>query len=119
MKRGYWALAMESTEIRLIGVVWVDQDHDGAAHSYADRKDELLGRLKRIEGQVRGIARMIEEDRYCVDVLNQMAAVRAALRQVGLALLEGHARGCMTRAIQSGDGKVAVDEVMDVVARLT
>lgn len=65
-------------------------------------KDDLQERLRKIEGQVRGIQRMIEEDRYCVDVLVQLAAVRAAMNKVGLALMEGHARGCMQAAARRG-----------------
>ncbi len=80
-------------------------------------KQALLDRLKKIEGQVRGVQRMIEEDRYCVDVLIQVAAVKAALNQVGLALLEGHARGCMQAATRRGEGDQAVAELMEVLGR--
>jgi len=80
-------------------------------------KDDLQERLRKIEGQVRGIQRMIEEDRYCVDVLVQLAAVRAAMNRVGLALMEGHARGCMQAAARRGEGDEAVAELMDVLDR--
>lgn len=80
-------------------------------------KDALLRRLRRIEGQVRGIQRMIEEDKYCVDILVQMAAVRAALDRVGLMLLEDHTKGCVARAIERNEGDEAVEELMDVVSR--
>ncbi|MBO2521053.1 MAG: metal-sensitive transcriptional regulator [Clostridia bacterium] len=87
-------------------------------HEYRQRdKAKLLGRLKRIEGQVRGISRMIEEDKYCVDILVQIAAVKAALNKVGLVLLEDHTRGCVTRAIQNAEGDAAIDELMDVLMR--
>jgi CsoR family transcriptional regulator, copper-sensing transcriptional repressor len=63
----------------------------------------LQARLSRIEGQVRGIARMVEEDRYCIDILNQVQAVKAALRKVEEQVLKDHAASCVTHAIQSGD----------------
>ncbi len=66
-------------------------------------KPKLLNRLKRIEGQVRGVARMVEEDRYCIDVLNQLQAVRAALARVETELLKGHLDHCIESAIVSGD----------------
>jgi DNA-binding FrmR family transcriptional regulator len=80
-------------------------------------KQQILERLKKIEGQVRGLQRMVEEDRYCVDVLIQVAAVKAALNKVGLALLEGHAKGCMQAAVRRGEGDEAVTELMDVLER--
>lgn len=81
-------------------------------------KKRLVGRLNRIEGQVRGIARMVEEDRYCVDVLTQIAAIRAALDGVAMHLLENHAHGCVARAIGEGKGDDAIEELMDVVRKL-
>lgn len=80
-------------------------------------KQQILERLKKIEGQVRGVQRMVEEDRYCVDVLVQVAAIKAALNKVGLALMEGHARGCMQAAVRRGEGDEAVSELMDVLER--
>lgn len=87
--------------------------------SYSPYKQSLLKRLRRIEGQVRGIHRMVEEDRYCVDVLTQVAAVRAALQQVALGLLESHTRGCVSNAVKSGEGDHAVAELLDVIRKLT
>lgn len=88
-------------------------------HSHADHlvrdKQALLDRLKKIEGQVRGLQRMIEEDRYCVDVLVQVAAVKAAMNKVGMALFEGHARGCMQAAVHRGEGDQSVSELMEVL----
>ena len=78
----------------------------------------LLQRLTRVEGQVRGIARMIEQQRYCVDVLTQMAAVHAALDAVTTQLLEDHTRGCVQTAIKSGRGEQAIDELMTIVRKL-
>lgn len=63
----------------------------------------ILNRLKRIEGQVRGIARMVEEERYCIDVMNQMQAIKAALAKVEEEILKGHAASCVEEAIKSGD----------------
>jgi DNA-binding FrmR family transcriptional regulator len=82
-------------------------------------KAALLKRLNRIAGQVRGVAGMIEHDRYCVDVLTQIAAVRSALDAVAMQLLEDHAHGCVQSAIRAGHGEHAVDEFISVVKRLS
>ena len=79
-------------------------------------KKALLSRLNRVEGQVRGIANMVENDRYCVDILTQVAAVRSALDAVALQLLEDHAKHCVSHAVRQGDDS-AVDELMAVVKR--
>ena len=81
-------------------------------------KKRLLSRINRIEGQVRGIGKMIEQDRYCVDVLTQITAIRAALDSVAMNLLEDHANGCVARAIAEGGGEEAIAELMDVVRKL-
>lgn len=78
-------------------------------------KKQLINRLKRVEGQVRGIQNMIEEDRYCVDVLIQIDAINAALKKVGGNLLEHHTSHCVLEAIESGDGTTAVSELVDVM----
>ena len=70
-----------------------------------DRKEKALQRLARLEGQVRGISRMIEEDRYCIDILNQALAVKAALSQVELLILQDHADECVEDAIGTGDAE--------------
>lgn len=85
--------------------------------SPATDAQDLLRRLRRIEGQVRGLQRMVEEGRYCVDILVQVAAVKAALDAVGLTLLDGHIRGCVQDAIVGGRGDDAVGELMDAIAR--
>lgn len=93
-------------------------DHLG--HSYAPKRDDLLRRLKHIEGQVRGISRMIEEDRYCVDILVQIAAIKSAIHQVGLTILESHTRGCVADALSNqvhADEKI--DELMEVIRQFT
>ena len=78
-------------------------------HGYAKDKDLIVKRLHRIEGQVRGIERMVDEDRYCIDILTQIAAVETALEQVGARLLEDHVTHCVRDAIASGD-ETAADE---------
>jgi CsoR family transcriptional regulator, copper-sensing transcriptional repressor len=83
---------------------------------YKASKDQLLRRVSRIEGQVRGIARMVEEDRYCIDVLTQISAIRAALDKVALGLVDGHARNCMRDADRDLDRDV--DELMGALGRM-
>ena len=77
----------------------------------------LRKRLNRISGQVDGIARMIDEDRYCIDILTQVAAIRSALDALGLELLHDHAKGCLQHAVRSGKGADAIEELMQVVRR--
>jgi len=84
-----------------------------------DEKKKVITRLKRIEGQVRGIQKMIEEDRYCVDVIIQINAINAALKQVGFSLLEDHANHCVLHALESGDGESSVKELIDVVKQFS
>ncbi|MHB1505842.1 MAG: metal-sensitive transcriptional regulator [Sulfobacillus sp.] len=85
---------------------------------YNRDNEALMVRLRRIEGQVRGIQRMVDEDRYCVDILIQIAAVKAAVDKVASGLLEGHVRGCVAKAITEGHGDQAVSELMEVVGKL-
>jgi DNA-binding FrmR family transcriptional regulator len=85
-------------------------------HGYAKDKEALTKRLHRIEGQVRGLERMIEEDRYCIDILTQIAAVRTALEQVGAKLLEDHVTHCVAEALASGDPMVAGDKSRELLA---
>ncbi|MEA2251065.1 MAG: CsoR family transcriptional regulator, copper-sensing transcriptional repressor [Solirubrobacteraceae bacterium] len=84
---------------------------------YTATKDQLLKRLKRIEGQVRGIEGMVEDDRYCIDVLTQISAAQAALEKVALGLLDEHARHCVMGAGQE-DQADKTDELMAAVGRL-
>ena len=90
-----------------------------ARGSYGAHKAQLLRRLRRIEGQVRGLQRMVEAEKYCVDVLNQIAAVKAALDRVGLMLLEAHTRGCVARALREGDPEAqrSIRELTEVILR--
>lgn len=80
-------------------------------------KKELLTGLKTVEGQVRGIAKMVEDDRYCVDILVQLAAVRAQVNKIGLTVLESHTNGCVSRAIKDGHGEDSIKELMDIVSK--
>jgi DNA-binding FrmR family transcriptional regulator len=85
-----------------------------------DNKAATLKRLGRIEGQVRGLARMVEEDRYCIDIVTQISAVRAALRRVEEEILRDHVAHCVEHAITSGDKedqRRKIAELMDVMAR--
>ncbi|HEY8346089.1 MAG TPA: metal-sensitive transcriptional regulator [Symbiobacteriaceae bacterium] len=92
-------------------------DHGEHKQYLVRDKEGILDRLRKIEGQIRGLQRMVEEDRYCVDILVQVAAARAALNKVGLALLEGHARGCMVAAARRGEEDRSVAELMEVLEK--
>ena len=85
---------------------------------YKSHKQLVKARLKRIEGQVRGVEKMVEEDRYCIDVLTQVSAIKAALDAVALMLLNDHTAHCVVEAIQSGDGSQKVRELNEAVGRL-
>lgn len=100
------------------GVVTLEPD--AAGHGYSGSKDAHLKRLARIQGQVRGIARMVEEDRYCIDVLTQVSAVTKALQAVSLGLLEEHLGQCVANAVAAGgeEGAAKLQEASDAIARL-
>jgi len=98
--------------------------HEAAEHAHARHshhsdavKSNLISRLNRVEGQIRGIKGMIEKDTYCDDVLNQIAAVQSALNSVGKLLLEGHMKSCVVERIQAGETEV-VDELLLTVQKL-
>jgi len=93
----------------------VDPSH--FRHSYSKDKAQLVRRLSRMEGQVRGIARMIEREEYCVDILQQTSALRAAVDALSVLILEDHVQGCVRAAAERGDADQYVDEVIDVVRR--
>ncbi len=85
----------------------------------ADHKKQL-GRINRIEGQVRGIKNMIEEEKYCVDILTQIKAIRSALKSLELEILENHAHHCLMGAMSSGSekqAKIKVDEILELIKR--
>jgi CsoR family transcriptional regulator, copper-sensing transcriptional repressor len=89
-------------------------------HGYSQNKDDYLMRLRRIEGQVRGLQRMVEEDKYCVDILTQVSAATKALQSVALGLLDEHLSHCVTEAVAEGGDVAAVKvrEASEAVARL-
>ena len=86
-------------------------------HGYSASKDQLSKRLRRIEGQVRGVEGMVEDDRYCIDILTQISAIQAALDKVALGLLDDHARHCVMGAGEDDRGEKS-DELMAAVGRL-
>jgi DNA-binding FrmR family transcriptional regulator len=87
-------------------------------YPYASDRDEILSRLKKVEGQIRGIQRMVSDDAYCVDVLTQISAVVSGMEKVGLRLVREHMRGCVSEAIRAkGSGDDKIEEVVKVVER--
>jgi CsoR family transcriptional regulator, copper-sensing transcriptional repressor len=108
-----------SVEVALIpygGIVGAMEEP--TTYWYAAEKQALLGRLRRIEGQVRGVHRMVEQDTYCIDVLTQISAATKALQAVALGLLEGHLAHCVVEAGRAGDPTEKVKEATDAIARL-
>ena len=96
-----------------------DESLPGAGHaaprtstSYAHDKAKIMARLRRMEGQVRGVQRMVEEDQYCLDVLTQLSAIIAAARQTGLLVLEDHVRGCVLGSSQQADDAMDQEELL-------
>ncbi len=85
-------------------------------HGYVEQKDALIKRLHRIEGQVRGIERMVEDERYCIDILTQIAAVNTALESLAFQLLDAHVNHCVTDAIAAGDRKAATEKTEELLA---
>jgi CsoR family transcriptional regulator, copper-sensing transcriptional repressor len=83
---------------------------------YSENKDALIKRLHRIEGQVRGIERMLEEDRYCIEVLTQIGAASTALESFAFEILDGHVNHCVAEAIASGDEKAATEKTAELLA---
>ncbi len=88
-------------------------------YGYATKKDDVQKRLRKIEGQVRGLQRMVDEDTYCIDILTQVNSVIAALRAVGLGLLDDHVRHCVRESIEQGKGDEKVEELMAAVSRFS
>lgn len=89
----------------------------GVRHAAHPHGAAVLKRLNRISGQVRGVTGMVEEGRYCVDILTQIAAIQSALDAVAMQLLQNHTHGCVQSAIRSGHGDEAIAELMEVVKR--
>jgi DNA-binding FrmR family transcriptional regulator len=91
-------------------------EHPPVARAAADTA-ALAKRINRIEGQVRGIGRMIAEDRYCIDILTQLSALQSALDALSLQLLEHHLHGCVQHAVREGNGEHAIDEALAVIRK--
>lgn len=93
---------------------------DTATHGYSHQSDSYLKRLRRIEGQIRGLQRMVEEDKYCIDILTQVSAATKALQAFSLALLDEHLSHCVVQAAQKGgpEADEKVREASDAIARL-
>jgi DNA-binding FrmR family transcriptional regulator len=87
-------------------------------HGYSQARDEYVKRLRRIEGQVRGLQKMVEEDRYCIDILTQVASVTKALQGVAVGLLDEHLRHCVADAVRADGGEAKLTEAMAAVERL-
>jgi DNA-binding FrmR family transcriptional regulator len=83
---------------------------------YSDEKEALIKRLNRVEGQVRGVSRMVAEDAYCIDVLTQIGAIKSAIDQVGILLLGDHIKHCVTDSVRAGES-AKVDELVEAVNR--
>ena len=98
---------------------WVTMDEHSTTHDrgYSPSKEQLLARLRRVEGQVRGISKMVEDDRYCIDVMTQISAVQAAMNKVSLGLMDGHVKHCVLDAEPRQRAERA-DELLTVVGRM-
>ena len=98
----------------------MDQADAGSSHGYIQRQDDYLNRLRRIEGQVRGLQRMVEEEQYCIDILTQVSATTKALQSVALGLLEEHMSHCVVRAAAAGGAEAdeKIREATEAIARL-
>jgi DNA-binding FrmR family transcriptional regulator len=96
------------------------EGHDHAVHGYHNQKDEHLKRLRRVEGQIRGLQRMVSEDTYCIDILTQVSASTKALQSFALQLLEEHLRHCVAEAAQKGGTEIEdkVEEATKAIARM-
>ncbi len=86
-------------------------------YGYGPRKKEFQDRLRRIEGQIRGLQRMVDEDQYCIDILTQLNSATAALKAVGMGLLDEHVRHCVRESIEAGGGDEKVEELLSAVGR--
>lgn len=88
------------------------------SYGYHENKEAIRKRLKRVEGQIRGIARMVEEDTYCIDILTQINASQAALDKVALGLMRDHAKHCMVSVIDPAEQNEKADELVDAISRM-
>ncbi|WP_367948486.1 metal-sensitive transcriptional regulator [Rathayibacter sp. VKM Ac-2835] len=97
-----------------------DQGHDDAVHGYISNKDQYLRRLRRIEGQARGLQNMVDDEQYCIKILTQISAMTSALESVALGLLNDHLNHCVLEAAAAGgdEAKIKIQEASDAIARL-
>lgn len=95
----------------------VANDNGRLTHRDTETREALLRRVNRLEGQVRGVGRMIEGDRYCLDIVTQLSAVQAAARELSLQLLDGHVRHCVAEAIEEGAGEEKITELIATLGR--
>lgn len=86
-------------------------------YGYKGQEERLLKRAHRLEGQARGVGRMIEDGRYCIDIVHQLSAIQAAARQLSLQLLDGHVRHCVVQALESDDAEPKINELMTAIER--
>jgi len=95
-------------------------EKEHASHGYITDKPKYLNRLKRIEGQARGVYRMVDEEKYCIDILTQISALTSALQSVALGLMDDHLKHCVSDAVKSGGGEAnaKLKEASDAIARL-
>lgn len=84
---------------------------------YDDQKDDLVGRLRRMEGQVRGISQMIDDNRYCLDVVQQINALTSAANEISVRVLEAHLRACVNAAVEDHDGESAIAEMTTILRK--
>lgn len=111
---------MTSVDHPPAGTVSEECSHPSHQHGYIHRKDEYLKRLRRIEGQARGLQRMVEDEKYCIDILTQVSAMTKALQAVSLGLLEEHLSHCVVAAARAGgrEADEKVREATEAIARL-
>ncbi len=96
----------------------MDEVTPAGPHGYSAEKRALLARLKRVEGQIRGLQRMVDEETYCIDVLTQISAATKALQAVAVGLLEDHLRHCVVQAAAEGNADAKIKEATAAIARL-
>lgn len=88
------------------------------SRGYYQNKEKITKRLKRAEGQVRGVARMVQDDKYCIDILTQVSAARAALDKVAMELIRDHTHHCMVNVVDENEQKVKADELVETIQRM-
>lgn len=107
-----------NTPVKIVPASSQPEDTCRHTHSYAADKKKLLSRLARVEGQIRGVARMVEDDRYCIDILTQISAINSSMQSIGLLLLQDHIRGCVVDA-EEDQLEDRLEELNRAIARFT